>query len=430
MKRMSILIFLLLIMPALVEALPTVKYGAVNFIPVATENELNEVINANEGQYIFVYYYSPTCPACKYMRDNVFADPSIVRLLSERAVPVIVDVYKGREVTSLRYKVYSKVLVIQPDNSGYYTPKSPGEEVTVSVPGTPTMVVFKVENGERILKGVAVGALNKQGFESFIEQTTEKKANVKTSTPRAPTTTTAQTQNESRLTFAVLLTIFSAGILSVFSPCVLPLVVSGFALILAKRNLELIILGMIAAFSLIGGAAGALGSYISQITALLYLIGGTGFIVLGTIMVNEKANLYFTSKIGRIQRFAEKNHKFKGRFADFLFGASLGATWIGCIAPYVGFAILTATLTGNFTKGVIVMFIYALGMGLTFYLILSSKDLAQWINKRFLSNKLTLRSSDRKLEKAVGILVILIGMLMLTELTPLKLWSYLFEKIA
>ncbi|AHF80179.1 urease accessory protein UreH domain-containing protein [Thermococcus paralvinellae] len=430
MKRTSILIFLLLITSALVKSFSTVEYGNVEFIPVATESELNEVIDANEGQYILIYYYSLTCPACKYMRDNVFIDPNVVQLLSERAVPVIVDIYKGREVTSLRYKIYSKVLVIQPDNLGYYTPKSPGEEITVSVPGTPTMVIFKVENGEKILTGVAVGALNKQGFEFFIKETTKKRANIQTSNFKTSTTTVVQTQNESHLTFAVLLTIFSAGILSVFSPCVLPLVVSGFALILAKRNLQIIILGMIAAFSLIGGLAGALGSYVAQITALFYLIGGAGFIVLGTIMVSEKANLYFTSKMNKIQRLAEKNRKFKGKFADFLFGAALGATWIGCIAPYVGFAILTATLSGNFTKGVIVMFIYALGMGLTFYLILSSKDLAQWINKKFLSNKITLKGSDRKWEKAIGILMILIGILMLTELTPLKLWSHLFEKIA
>jgi len=37
------------------------------------------------------------------------------------------------------------------------------------------MVIFKVENGEKILTGVAVGALNKQDFEFFIEETTKKR---------------------------------------------------------------------------------------------------------------------------------------------------------------------------------------------------------------------------------------------------------------
>lgn len=92
-------------------------------------------------------------------------------------------------------------------------------------------------------------------------------------------------------------------------------------------------------------------------------------------MVSEKANPYFTSKMGKIQRLAEKIVNLEADLQTFCW-SSIGATWIGCIAPYAGFAILTATFSGNFTKGVSVMFIYALGIGLTLCLILSSKDLA------------------------------------------------------
>jgi cytochrome c biogenesis protein CcdA len=77
------------------------------------------------------------------------------------------------------------------------------------------------------------------------------------------------------------------------------------------------------------------------------------------------------------------------------------------------------------------MSIYGLGMGLTLYLILSSKDLAEWINGKLLSNRLSLTVEKKaKWEKILGILIIIFGVLMLTELTPFKLWSALFEKFA
>ncbi|WP_456443876.1 hypothetical protein [Thermococcus sp.] len=66
----------------------------------------------------------------------------------------------------------------------------------------------------------------------------------------------------------------------------------------------------------------------------------------------------------------------RGITYDFALGSALGATWLGCIAPYVGFAVITAALTGETLKGVIVMGTYSLGMGLTVYLITMSKDLA------------------------------------------------------
>ncbi len=419
MKKISFL-FLTLMLTGFVFANQTITFGKVQFIDVTTMDELTKIISSHEGEYFFLFYHSQTCPACNYMKESVFADPNIAELMDQNIIPVAVDVYKGREIKSLRYIIKDKVLVIQPDNAGYYVPKSEKEEITVSVPGTPTMVVFKVEKGEKILKGVAIGALSPKSFESFIKEATKDKQ-----------TFQSEKQEKSKISFAVLLTIFSAGILSIFSPCVLPLIISGFTLILAKRNLELIISGIIVSFSLLGALAGSLGSFVAQIASLFYLIGGVGFIILGTLMISNRAETLLIEHLSLFQSSANRITKRQGKLADFLFGTALGVTWIGCIAPYVGFAILTAALSGDFIRGFVVMFVYSLGLGLTLYLILSSKELAEWINRKFLSNKLSLSvSKGRKWEKALGILLVLIGFLMLTELTPLKLWSKLFESLA
>ncbi len=418
------LLIALVIFTSLVSA-SIVTYGNLEFYTISSEKELEILLSDHEGEYFFIFYHSETCPACNYMKTNVFPTQKAEKVL--RGINLIsIDVYKGRALTNLQYKVYDKVLVIQPDNVGYYTPKEKGELINVGVPGTPTMIIFKVENGERILKGVAVGALNPEGLEFFVQNSLGDATNSERSSKESQGKD--ETSSTGNLSLAVLLPIFSAGILSVFSPCVLPLIAGTFSLLFAKRKVEVVIAGLVVSFSLLGALAGSLGSYIAQVRGALYLVGGLGFILVGASLISNTVNQKLLKFIpSPSERISSKN----GYVYDFLLGSALGATWIGCIAPYVGFAVITAALSGSVLEGIVVMSIYGLGMGLTLYLILSSKDLAEWINGKLLSNRLSLTVEKKaKWEKILGILIIIFGVLMLTELTPFKLWSALFEKFA
>ncbi|WP_087036988.1 urease accessory protein UreH domain-containing protein [Thermococcus litoralis] len=424
MRKPTMLLITLVIFTSLVSA-SSVTYGNLEFYTISSEKELETLLSDHEGEYFFIFYHSETCPACNYMKTNVFPTQKAKEVLRDINL-VSIDVYKGRALTNLQYKVYDKVLVIQPDNVGYYTPKEEGELINVGVSGTPTMIIFKVENGERILKGVAVGALNPEGLEFFVQNSLGDATNSERSSKESQGKD--ETSSTGNLSLAVLLPIFSAGILSVFSPCVLPLIAGTFSLLFAKRKVEVVIAGLVVSFSLLGALAGSLGSYIAQVRGALYLVGGLGFILVGASLISNTVNQKLLKFIpSPSERISSKN----GYVYDFLLGSALGATWIGCIAPYVGFAVITAALSGSTLKGIVVMGIYGLGMGLTIYLILSSKDLADWINKKFLSNKLSLtREKKAKWEKILGVVIVLFGALMLTELTPLKLWSALFEKLA
>lgn len=397
-----------------------VTYGSLKFKAISNEKELNSLISAHKGEYFFIFYHSESCSACNYMKNSVFPTQKAIESLNGINL-ISIDVYKGRALTTCQYKAYDKVLVLQPDNSGYYTPKEKGETIGVGVPGTPTMVIFKVENEEKVLKGLAIGALSPDGLEFFVKNSIEYP-------PRNKTPTEGKEHPTGKLSLAVLLPIFSAGILSVFSPCVLPLIAGTFSLLFAKRKIEIVIAGMVVSFAILGALAGTLGSYVSQIRNALYFIGGLGFIVVGTSLIS----ITFNQKVMRALSFSpSKLSSSSSYISDFLLGSALGTTWIGCIAPYLGFAIITATLSGSVVKGVIVMGVYGVGMGLTIYLIMSSKDLAEWINEKFLSNKLSLDIQQKaKWEKVIGIVIIILGILMLTELTPLKLWSAIFESLS
>ncbi|AFL96041.1 cytochrome c-type biogenesis protein [Thermococcus cleftensis] len=426
MRRALFVITLLLIFAGLVSA-GTVSYGSLTFHDITTESELNSLVAEHNGEYFFIFYYSESCPACSYMKTQVFPTSEAEKAL-RGLVLLSVDVHRARSITNLRYRVYDPVIVIQPDNAGYYRPKNPGEEISVGVPGTPTMVIFQAVNGTMVLKGVAVGALNPEGLAYFVEKAAGGATEIRAE--ETPNTTEESREESTRnLSPAVLLPIFSAGILSVFSPCVLPIIVGTLSLTFARRKVEAIIAGMVASFALLGALVGSLGSYASQIQGALYLIGGIGFVIIGASFISER----FSARLERFLSFspADRVSGKRGLAYDFALGSALGATWLGCIAPYVGFAVITAALSGDTLSGIIVMGTYGLGMGLTVYLLTASKDLGEWVNRKFLSNRLSLGGRGKaRWEIVLGAVLIFLGLLMLTELTPLKLWSSLFESLS
>ncbi|WP_040681475.1 cytochrome c biogenesis protein CcdA [Thermococcus zilligii] len=424
--RRALLVFVLSLIFAGFIAAGEVSYGGLEFHDVSGGEELDALISAHEGEYFFLFYHSEGCPACQYMKDGVFPTQKAEEVLNGINL-VAIDVYRGRRLTNLRYVVKEKVLVIQPDNWGYYTPKNPGERINVGVPGTPTMLLFKVENGEKVLRGVAVGALDPDGLEFFIKTAIgdglQNPANgIRTETAKG------EGSSGTRLSLAVLLPIFSAGVISVFSPCVLPLIAGALSLTFARRKVGSVIAGMVASFALLGALAGSLGGYASQIRGALYLIGGAGFVLIGASFVSGDLR----ARLERLLSFspAEGVASRKGIAYDFALGSALGATWLGCIAPYVGFAIITAALTGETLRGMVVMGTYGLGMGLTVYLITMSRDLGGWINRKLLSRGVSLGGKNSRWELALGLTLIALGILMLTEVTPLKLWSRLFESLS
>ncbi|WP_048147780.1 cytochrome c biogenesis protein CcdA [Palaeococcus ferrophilus] len=430
MRRVPLIFIFFLLFVGLVTA-GEVSYGGLKFQDVSSEGELKSLISAHEGEYFFIFYHSESCPACQYMKASVFPTEKAKAALNGLNL-VAIDVYRGRELTNLGYVVRDSVLVLQPDNSGYYNPREPGERINVGVPGTPTMVLFKVENGTMVLKGVAVGALNPDGLEFFVktaigDEMQSPTESMDTQSERVKNGSSRENAN-TNLSLAVLLPIFSAGIVSVFSPCVLPVIAGALSLTFARRKVEVIIAGMVASFALLGALVGSLGEYASGIQGALYLLGGVGFILVGASFVNPgmRAKMEWFLSFSPSDRVVSKN----GLAYDFALGSALGATWLGCIAPYVGFAVITAALTGEALKGVIVMGTYGLGMGLTVYLITMSKDLGEWINRKLLSGRISVSAGSSKWEVAIGVVLIALGILMLTEVTPLKLWSALFESLS
>ncbi|MCE5258223.1 MAG: cytochrome c biogenesis protein CcdA [Chloroflexi bacterium] len=168
---------------------------------------------------------------------------------------------------------------------------------------------------------------------------------------------------------------FAAGLLSFFSPCVLPLVpiylgyMAGTASSNANRagKLHLVIhaaffvLGFGIIFVLLGAAAGLLGGLLGRILPILVRIGGLILVVLGLHMC-ELVKIPFLN----MDKHLDLGHPGKGYWASLLVGIIFAAGWTPCIGPVLASILMLAANSQTLQSGALLLGVYSLGLGLPF----------------------------------------------------------------
>lgn len=222
-----------------------------------------------------------------------------------------------------------------------------------------------------------------------------------------------------------LLTAFLLGILSFFSPCVLPLIPSYLCYItgisfeeMSSANSEdirknrslafwhsvLFVLGLAIVFVVMGASATYLSKLIFQHKNVIVKIAGVLIFLFG---------LYFTGLINPHFMQAEKRIHLKNRPAGFfgsvLIGMTFGFGWTPCVGPMLGSILLIAATEKTIWSGMLLLFAYALGLGIPFIL---SALLFNW----FLSYSKKILKNINKIVFASGILLMIIGVLMFFNL--------------
>jgi cytochrome c-type biogenesis protein len=151
--------------------------------------------------------------------------------------------------------------------------------------------------------------------------------------------------------------VFGAGLASVLSPCVLPVV----PIVVAgteddhKLRPVMIVLGLAITFtamgaisSLFGGFIGAKMYYIEKAAAVL-------IVIFGLLMI---FNINLFKHFSLLSNIAGKT---KGRFGGFLLGLLLGLIWIPCIGPMLSSVLAVVATKGKVLTGIILLFVYSLG---------------------------------------------------------------------
>ena len=219
---------------------------------------------------------------------------------------------------------------------------------------------------------------------------------------------------------------FMAGVLSFLSPCVLPLVPSYLTFVtgMSLEDLQggvnrratfihstLFVVGFSAIFILLGASASFLGQFFRSYQVWIERIGGVVIILLGLHMTG----LFRLTPLLREKRL-HLNDKPAGYLGTLGVGMAFGAGWTPCIGPILG-----AILTYGFSQetmwaGVGLLTVYSLGLAVPFLVAALALD---W----FLQAFARFRRWIPVVEKASGILIVLLGILLITgRFTLLAAW--------
>lgn len=170
-----------------------------------------------------------------------------------------------------------------------------------------------------------------------------------------------------------LVLVFVAGLATILTPCVLPLlpaVLSG-SIGHPLRPLA-IVAGMSVTFTAMGTLISVLGSSFAFLAEYLRWFSIVFIIGMGAVLFDEDISNAYSAMTSRIISHLKLNRQnnpdnttLTGGFA---LGLSLGILWIPCVGPILGavlaYVAVEAASTGSILYGAFQLFVYSLGVGI------------------------------------------------------------------
>lgn len=205
-----------------------------------------------------------------------------------------------------------------------------------------------------------------------------------------------------------------AGLVSFFSPCVLPLLpgylsyASGLSSVQvtsgARRGrvlagTSLFVLGFAAVFVSTGVLFGTLGTALMQWRSVINVVGGIVSILLGLVFAGWLPFANATLRPNVRPRV--------GLAAAPLLGVVFALGWTPCIGPALQVVLTLALNEATAVRGALLALSYALGLGLPFLIAAVALD-------RFGSALGFVKRHHRGLQRAGGAMMIVVGLLLLT----------------
>jgi cytochrome c-type biogenesis protein len=150
---------------------------------------------------------------------------------------------------------------------------------------------------------------------------------------------------------------FLAGLASVASPCVLPVV----PIIVTGTNADhrhrplLIVIGLSTGFIIMGAVASIFGGAIAPFMPVVEKFAGAIIILFGILMLLGY-NLF-----KGIHVFNRINPSGSGCWSGLVLGLALGFIWIPCVGPMLSGVLTLVATEGRFSSGILLLAIYSLG---------------------------------------------------------------------
>jgi cytochrome c-type biogenesis protein len=222
---------------------------------------------------------------------------------------------------------------------------------------------------------------------------------------------------------------FAAGLISVLSPCVLPLMPAYLSLVSGisvdemkqgashgdlRRRVMLACLAFVMGFSvvfvLMGVGAFALGNVVRTWHVELYGLRVGAVQVAGTFIILLGLHMTGITPLKALYRERRFQIPIKQRsiLSAFLVGAGFALGWSPCIGPPLAMILTIAASGETAYQGMALLMIYSAGLAIPFLL-------AGWSIESFFQAFSRIKHHFRKLEIASGAILVAVGVLLVTN---------------
>ena len=220
-------------------------------------------------------------------------------------------------------------------------------------------------------------------------------------------------------------TVFIAGMLSFFSPCILPLLPVYISILatndkgtLHRQPMKIIgkwhvnpllvlktivfVFGLSTSFVILGFGAGALGAFIN--TDWFIVFCGAIVVLLGL----HQMGLFNLSILNREKKVELKRSGKRDMLGTYLLGFTFSFGWTPCIGPILGAVLGLSASEGHAIYGAMLMSFYALGLLIPFLLLSIFSDIllrqVKKINKHM-----------SKIRFIGGVIIVIMGIFLMTN---------------
>jgi cytochrome c-type biogenesis protein len=218
-----------------------------------------------------------------------------------------------------------------------------------------------------------------------------------------------------------------AGLLSFLSPCVLPIVppylaymggvsVGEMAEAREARRRALLsaaffVLGLSTVFLLLGAAASAAGRALLQWQGWFVPAAGVVIMIFGAHFLGV-VQIPFLAREARL----DAGDRGGSAFGAYVLGLAFAFGWTPCLGPILGAILGLAATEADVGRGTMLLAVYALGLGIPFLLVAAFFPSLKGLMA-------AMRRHMGRIEKASGLLLWTVGLLMLTgQFTAFSWW--------
>ena len=206
-----------------------------------------------------------------------------------------------------------------------------------------------------------------------------------------------------------------AGVLSILSPCVLPLVPLVFGAAASEHRLGPVALaaGLVFSFTGVGLFVATIGFAVGLDAGVFRSAGAVLLLGIGAVLLVPSFQARFVLAAGTVGSWAGEQSSAISAFGlsgQFGIGLLLGAVWSPCVGPTLGAASVMAARGENLGQVSLTMFAFGLGVALPLLILghLSRESLLHWRSR--------MMSAGKGAKQIMGSVLVGIGVLILSGL--------------